>query len=292
MRKSIVTVILLASAASAIAQTSTPSRPLAKAAKGPVATKDANKPQIGDFGFDMAGRDTSVTPGTDFFDYANGGWVKATPIPADRSSYGMFHVLQDLSLARTRTILDAAATKRGDKVGDFYTSFMDEAAVNAKGATPVKPMLAALKATKDKTALVTEIARLQRQLDAAGLLAAAFGIRRGLRGLPVDFTRVEHGVAATPDVDKRRLHAREHVLHAAEVDVADEARLLRTGDVVLNEHVVFEHGDLDAVVLAAHDHRAIDRLATGEELALGHHRAAATTITAFAATLLLRLEAG
>ncbi|WP_277983013.1 M13 family metallopeptidase [Sphingomonas faeni] len=163
MRKSIVTVILLASAASAFAQTNTPSPTLAKAAKGPVAAKDANKPQIGDFGFDMAGRDTSVTPGTDFFDYANGGWVKTTPIPADRSSYGMFHVLQDLSLERTRTILDVSAKTPGDKVGDFYTSFMDEAAVNAKGATPVKPMLAALKATKDKTALVTEIAKLQRQ---------------------------------------------------------------------------------------------------------------------------------
>jgi len=167
MRKSIVTVILLASAASAFAQTkpstNRPSAALAKAAKGQVAAKDANKPQIGDFGFDMAGRDTSVTPGTDFFDYANGGWVKTTPIPADRSSYGMFHVLQDLSLARTRTILDAAATKPGDKVGDFYASFMDEAAVNAKGVTPVKPMLAALKATRDKTALVTEIAKLQRQ---------------------------------------------------------------------------------------------------------------------------------
>ncbi len=162
MRKSIVTVILLASAASAIAQTAPRAATPASSTPAP-ATKDANKPQIGDFGFDMAGRDTSVTPGTDFFDYTNGGWVKATPIPADRSSYGMFHVLQDLSLARTRTILDAAATKPGDKVGDFYTSFMDEAAVNAKGAAPVKPMLAALRATKDKTALVTEIARLQRQ---------------------------------------------------------------------------------------------------------------------------------
>ena len=115
MRTSIVTAILLASAATVSAQTSqTPARPpapspaLAGAASGPVAPKDANKPQIGDFGFDMAGRDTAVKPGTDFFDYANGGWEKATPIPADRSSYGMFHVLQDLSLERTRTILDAA----------------------------------------------------------------------------------------------------------------------------------------------------------------------------------------
>lgn len=154
MRTSIITALLLASASSVSAQTAPPAPPVAK---------DATKPQIGDFGFDMAGRDTSVTPGTDFFDYANGGWVKATAIPADRSSYGMFHVLQDLSLARTRTILDAATVRRGDKVGDFYASFMDEAAVNSRGAAPVKPWLASLKATTDKTALVTQIAKLQRQ---------------------------------------------------------------------------------------------------------------------------------
>ena len=85
MRKSIVTVILLASAASAIAQTAPRAATSAASTPAP-ATKDANKPQIGDFGIDMAGRDTSVKPGTDFFDYTNGGGVKATPIPADRSS--------------------------------------------------------------------------------------------------------------------------------------------------------------------------------------------------------------
>jgi putative endopeptidase len=177
MRTPILTVLLLASTVSTIAiAQSAPSKrdaPLAAAA-GPVAPKDANKPQIGDFGFDMAGRDTTVTPGTDFFDYANGGWVKNTPIPQDRSSYGMFHVLQDLSLTRTRTILDAAAKTPNDKVGTFYTSFMDQAAVDAKGAAPVKPWLTAIKATKDKTALATEIARLQRQ-GAGGLVGVGVG---------------------------------------------------------------------------------------------------------------------
>ena len=56
---------------------------------------------------------------------------------------------------------------------------------------------------------------------------------------------------------------------AAEVDVADEARLLRAGDVVLDEHVVLEHGDLTRSCLL-HDHGAVDGLAAGEELALGH----------------------
>ena len=134
-------------------------------AAAPVQAKpaDPNKPQIGDFGFDMAGRDLSVPPGKDFYDYANGVWDRATEIPADRSSYGMFVALQDLSLTRTREILDAAAKQPGDKPGDFYASFMDEAAVNAKGLTPVKPWLAAIAGTKDKTALAVEMGKLQRQ---------------------------------------------------------------------------------------------------------------------------------
>ena len=164
--------LLLACASSvAIAQSQAPTasqkaeqtRTVGQAAAGPVKPADANRPQIGDFGFDMAGRDTAVKPGTDFYDFANGGWEKATPIPADRSNYGMFAVLQDLSLERTRAILDASAKKHGDKPGAFYASFTDEAAVNAKGAAPVKPWLAAIKGARDKTALVAEMARLQRQ---------------------------------------------------------------------------------------------------------------------------------
>ena len=130
------------------------------------------------------------------------------------------------------------------------------------------------------------VARLQRELDAAGLvLLAVLG-----GGVPVDLARVEHGVAAAADVDEGGLHARQHVLHAAEVDVADERRVLVAGDVVLDEHAVLEHADLDAAALLAHDHRAVDRLAAGEELGLGDHRAATTGVATVAAALLLRLE--
>lgn len=127
------------------------------------APANPDKPQIGDFGFDMAGRDLAVPPGQDFYEYANGKWDRATTIPADRSSYGMFVALQDLSLARTREILDAAAKRPGSKPGDYYASFMDEAAVNAKGVAPIKPWLVAIAAAKDKTALAVEMAKLQRQ---------------------------------------------------------------------------------------------------------------------------------
>src|SRR3546814_3676841 len=67
----------------------------------------------------------NVKPGDDFYSYVNGTWQAKTTIPADRSSYGMFHALQDLSLERTRGILETAEKQPGTKIGDFYASFMD-----------------------------------------------------------------------------------------------------------------------------------------------------------------------
>ena len=122
----------------------------------------AGAPTYGTFGFDTAGMDKTVKPGDDFYSYASGTWQKTTQIPADRSSYGMFHKLQDLSLARTRGILEDAQKQPGSKIGTFYASFMDEKAADAKGAAPVKPWLAEIKAAKDKAALATEMAKLSR----------------------------------------------------------------------------------------------------------------------------------
>ncbi|MDH7637984.1 M13 family metallopeptidase [Sphingomonas oryzagri] len=122
----------------------------------------AGQPTYGTFGFDTAGMDKSVKPGDNFYDYASGTWQKTTEIPADRSSYGMFHKLQDLSLARTRGILEDAEKQPDSKIGMFYASFMDEAAADKKGATPIKPWLADIKAVKDKAALGTEMAKLSR----------------------------------------------------------------------------------------------------------------------------------
>ncbi|OWK32357.1 M13 family metallopeptidase [Sphingomonas mucosissima] len=158
--------ILSATAAAAIAQTAAPKAQKAAAAKTAGAAAPAtggNRPELGTFGFDMAGRNTSVPPGDDFYDYANGTWDKTTQIPADRSTYGMFHRLQDLSREQTRTLLDEQMRKTGSKSGDFYASFLDEAAVNAKGVGPVKPWIAAIKAAPSKEALAAEAGRLQRR---------------------------------------------------------------------------------------------------------------------------------
>jgi putative endopeptidase len=123
----------------------------------------ATAPQFGTFGFDVAGMDRSVSPGQSFFNFANGTWARNTEIPADRANYGMFTALDDLSKGRTRAILEEAAARPGSRIGDFYASFMDEAAINAAGIAPMRPMLARIQAITDRAGFAAEAGRLFRQ---------------------------------------------------------------------------------------------------------------------------------
>ncbi len=125
------------------------------------------KPELGSFGFDMAGMDTSRTPGDDFFAYANGNWVTNTEIPADRSSYNSFTLLTVKADERTRAIIDEAAgnkTASGDakKIADFYAAFMDEAAIEAKGLAPIQPELDGIAAIADKPSLARALGQTLR----------------------------------------------------------------------------------------------------------------------------------
>ena len=127
----------------------------AGAAVGPVAGQKtalaADKPQIGSFGFDEAGMDRAVAPGDDFYTFANGTWAKTTVIPSDRSNYGAFTVLDDLSMKRMHTILDEVAKDPNSKTGALYASFLDDAAAETKGYDPIKPEIAAVKAIASKS---------------------------------------------------------------------------------------------------------------------------------------------
>ncbi|HKA88592.1 MAG TPA: M13 family metallopeptidase [Haliangiales bacterium] len=110
-------------------------------------------------GIDLAGMDRSVAPGDDFFDYANGTWVKKTPIPADKPAWGVLGELAEETIRRTRSLLEEASAAKAPpgselrKVGDLYAGFMDESAIEKKGIAPLKPALARIAAVRDKTQL-------------------------------------------------------------------------------------------------------------------------------------------
>jgi putative endopeptidase len=121
------------------------------------------RPQLGSFGFDTAGMDRSVDPGDNFYDFANGAWERATEIPADRSNYGMFTLLDDLSKTRTRAIVEEAARQPGSRIGDFYSSFMDEARIEQAGIAPIRPLLQRVQAIRTRADWAAELGRLMRQ---------------------------------------------------------------------------------------------------------------------------------
>ncbi|MDX8358722.1 M13 family metallopeptidase [Sphingopyxis terrae] len=125
------------------------------------ASAEADKPEIGDFGFDTTGMDKSVLPGHDFYAYANGTWAKNTAIPADKSNYGMFTALADLSQKRTQEILEAAKGDPNSMIGRAYASYLDSASVEAKGLAPIQPWLAKIRAV-DKPGLAALLAEADR----------------------------------------------------------------------------------------------------------------------------------
>ncbi|WP_145199020.1 M13 family metallopeptidase [Sphingobium sp. B2] len=126
------------------------------------ATPATAKPTYGSYGFDAAGMDPSVKPGDDFYLHANGTWAKNTPIPADKSNYGAFNTLDELSRARTRAILETAKDDPDSKIGAAYASYLDTAAVEAKGLTPIKPWLGEIKGVKDKAGYALVAAKAAR----------------------------------------------------------------------------------------------------------------------------------
>lgn len=125
----------------------------------------APKPTYGDFGMDVAGMDKSVAPGDDFYAYANGNWARTTAIPSDKSNYGMFTVLDDLSKKRTQEILEAAKSDPNSRIGLAYATYLDEAGVEAKGIAPIEPWLNEVRALKTKG----EYAALAAKADRMGI---------------------------------------------------------------------------------------------------------------------------
>ncbi len=110
--------------------------------------------------FDVSGMDTTISPGDNFFLYANGGWLKKTEIPASETGWGSFYVLQDENTAKLHLILEEAAkansAKGSDaqKAGDFYASGMDTVAIEKLGTKPVEPLISKINALKDINELI------------------------------------------------------------------------------------------------------------------------------------------
>ena len=126
--------------------------------------------QSGPHGVDPANLDTSVKPCDDFYHFANGGWLKAHPLPADKAIYGSFAEVSDRNREILKQILDETSARRTwpkgsveQKVGDFFAAGMDAAAIEKRGTAPLKPILATIDALKDSKHLALTLAKLHSE---------------------------------------------------------------------------------------------------------------------------------
>jgi putative endopeptidase len=134
-------------------------------------SQEAFTPQI--HGVVIVNMDRSIKPGDDFYHFANGDWIKRTEIPADRSDIGAYYSMIDMSQMRIAGLIEEAARANAPfgsntrKIADLYSSYMDEATIEAKGLAPLRPQLDAIAAIRDKHELARALGEtLRADVDA------------------------------------------------------------------------------------------------------------------------------
>ncbi|MBF6026097.1 M13 family metallopeptidase [Lysobacter niastensis] len=138
------------------------------------------KPQLGDFGVDLSARDLSVKPGDDFNRYVSGTWLKTYELKDYETSYGSFNQLRDRAEEQVHGLVedlqrrsDLKTGSNGQKVRDYYASYMDRTARDAAGIAPLQPVLGRIAAIDTKAELIAAFAN-------ADLDASATPVRLGI----------------------------------------------------------------------------------------------------------------
>ena len=179
-------------------------------------------------GFDLANLDKNAAACTDFYQYANGGWLAANPIPAAYPSWGVANILNEKNRDVLHEILEAAAKNTNapkgsseQKVGDYYATCMDEAKIEAEGAKPLAPELDVIAKIKDQQSLQEAIAHFHSiginalfnsdsTQDFKNSAEVTFEVYQGGLGLPDRdyYTRTD---------DKSKVTRDEYVKHVAKM---------------------------------------------------------------------------
>ncbi|HUG84000.1 MAG TPA: M13-type metalloendopeptidase [Euzebya sp.] len=128
--------------------------------------------------------DPDVRPQDDLFGFVNARWIASAEIPDDRATHGSFEILRDRAEEDVRTIIEQAAATNpalgsdAQKIGDLYASFMDTAAVEAAGTSPLHLQLARVADITDTTDLMRLLGELSRE-GIGGVLGAGVWIDKG-----------------------------------------------------------------------------------------------------------------
>jgi len=119
-------------------------------------------------GITLTNMDTTAIPGNDFYQYADGGWIKSHPLKPEYSRYGTFDELAEKSQQQVQGLITEAAQKINEqgsiaqKISDLYSLAMDSDRLNKEGASPVQPYLDKVKGFSDKSQLTSLLAEMFR----------------------------------------------------------------------------------------------------------------------------------
>jgi predicted metalloendopeptidase len=228
-------------------------------------------------GVDLSTIDHTCRACDDFYQFANGAWLKKTKIPADKSTYDTFAILSDKNIAAVHQLLDQAVASNptagsdGQKVADFYSSCMDTAAIALAGTAPLDPDLSAIAGLTDLAHLPGVVAQLQ--LDGA---SPFFSFSRGadFQNSAVNISTIDQGGLGMPDRDyytktdpasvdlraKYRTYVKTEFALAGESDsVADaDAGTILSMETTLAEHQLTNVQRRD--VKATNNKRTLDQL--------------------------------
>lgn len=120
--------------------------------------------ELGSFGVELDARNLAIKPGDDFFKYAGGTWYDNFDIPSDKTRYGAFDKLAERSETQIKELVEEISEStdldaNDQMIADFYAAFMDTESVNAKGISPINPVLEQIKNIDNKQALTAAFGR-------------------------------------------------------------------------------------------------------------------------------------
>ena len=155
---------------------------------------------------DPANMDLSIKPGDDFFDYANGTWLKENGIPAKETRWGSFNILRQENTDKLLGLLKEVSANAGQpkgslkqRVGDLYASGMDSVAIEKVGFDPIKPDLARIDKITDLNGVVNEMIVERVNGDASPLFGA--GVGADSKHPNVNIVEFRQGGTSLPDRD-------------------------------------------------------------------------------------------